>query len=428
MLNLHSKKNKKVKVVDSIMGSGKSTKVLDWMDKNPSKKYIYVSPLLSEVDEGGRVHKSLSNIVLEVPSDDDSTKSSNLLDMLRAGDNIACTHSLYLSMDERHFKEMSEKDYTVVIDEEVNVISGFSLYSRSDLQWLIENNNISIDTNDGMVSWVGSRERIDKTHKYYGFTKFCDSKSLYSTKRSEVMMCTQLPIKLFECAKEVIILTYMFEGNILDCFLKLKGFDVETFDEISLDNLNKDKIKQLLTVVPPTKKMENYSLSSTWYAQASASQLKDVANYIRTCAKSRGITGESVSWTAPKSRSVKGKNKSKNLVRPVSYNEYTVKEVDSEGKVVDVKKPCWLAAQTRATNDYHEKKLMIHCYNRHPLVAVSSYLQDYGHPVDSKVFALSELLQWSFRGCIRKGEPMTLAIGSKRMYGYFMEWLNDDGE
>ena len=69
---------------------------------------------------------------------------------------------------------------------------------------------------------------------------------------------------------------------------------------------------------------------------------------------------------------------------------------------------------------------MVHCYNRFPLLAVSSYLQDYGCPVDLKVFALSELLQWSYRGCIRKGEPMTLAIGSKRMYNYFMDWLADE--
>ena len=43
------------------------------------------------------------------------------------------------------------------------------------------------------------------------------------------MTVTQLPIKLFECAKEVIVLTYMFKGNVLDCFLSLKGFEGATF-------------------------------------------------------------------------------------------------------------------------------------------------------------------------------------------------------
>lgn len=414
------RKNNTVKIVDSIMGSHKTNRIIKWMDANPQKSYIYVSPLLSEVEEGGRVHQKLNNIVLEIPTDEGQTKSRSLLDMLKSGDSIACTHSLYLSMSEQHFYQMKLNDYTVIIDEEVNVISGFDRYSRSDLQWLLENNNICIDEDDGMVSWKGSRDKIDNKHKYYDFTKYCDSKSLYCTKRSEVMMCTQLPVRLFECAKEVIILTYMFEGNILDCFLKLKGFEVQEFEGISPDREDKSKIKNLITVVPPTDKMNNYSLSSTWYSEANGKQLNDVSNYIRTIANRLNLSSSDVAWTAPKDRSVRSKVKSKKLVRPIGYSEYK----DEDG----VKKPCWLAAQTRATNNYSDKKLMVHCYNRRPLVPVSSYLQDYGHPVDLRVFALSELLQWAWRGCIRKGEPMTLAIGSKRMHNYFTEWLDSEGE
>ena len=312
---------------------------------------------------------------------------------------------------------MSLNNYTVIIDEEVNVISGFDKYSRSDLQWLIENGNIDVNESDGMVSWKGSREKIDTKHKYYDFTKYCDSKSLYCTKRSEVMMCTQLPVRLFECAREVVILTYMFEDNILDCFLKLKGFDVQEFDEITLEREDKTAIKNLLTVIPPTDKMNNYSLSSTWFSEATGVQLNDVSNYIRTIANRLGLTNKDVLWTVPKERAVRGKVKSKKLVRPIGYSEYK----DEGG----VKHTCWLAAQTRATNEYSDKKLMAHCYNRRPLVPVSAYLQDYGHPVDLQVFATSELLQWAWRGCIRKGEPMTLAIGSKRMHNFFMQWLNE---
>lgn len=417
MFDIMSRKNNTVKIVDGIMGSHKTNRIIEWMDANPQKSYIYVSPLLSEVKEGGRVHKSLKNITLEIPTNEGQTKSKSLLEMLKAGDSIACTHSLYLSMNENHFYHMSLNNYTVIIDEEVNVISGFDKYSRSDLQWLIENGNIDVNESDGMVSWKGSREKIDTKHKYYDFTKYCDSKSLYCTKRSEVMMCTQLPVRLFECAKEVVILTYMFENNILDCFLKLKGFDVQEFDEITLEREDKTAIKNLLTVIPPTDKMNNYSLSSTWFSEANGVQLNDVSNYIRTIANRLGLTNKDVLWTVPKERAVRGKVKSKKLVRPIGYSEYK----DEDG----VKHTCWLAAQTRATNEYSDKKLMVHCYNRRPLVPVSAYLQDYGHPVDLQVFATSELLQWAWRGCIRKREPMTLAIGSKRMHNFFMQWLND---
>ena len=90
------------------------------------------------------------------------------------------------------------------------------------------------------------------------------------------------------------------------------------------------------------------------------------------------------------------------------------------------KSPCFLAASVRATNDYARKKAMFHCFNRFPLISVSSYLHDYGAPLDNKVFALSEMLQWLWRGCIRENKPMVVAIANKRMYSLFVEWLDSD--
>lgn len=413
MFKLIERKNNVVKIVDGMMGTSKSTNILKWMNDNPNKNYIFVSPLLSEVDNGGRVHQELSNVTLEVPNDEVTTKSKSLLHMLERGDSIACTHSLYLSMTDAHFYQMSINDYTVIIDEEVNVIGGFDKYSKSDLQWLLENNNIEISPDDGMVSWVGNREKIEPSHKYFEFIKYCDSKSLYCTKRSDTMTVTQLPIKLFECAKEVIVLTYMFKGNVLDCFLSLKGFEVQPFTGITTEKVDKNKIRDLLNVIPPNNKIVDYQQSSTWWSEANAKQINDIANFIKTNSLSLGLKGEDVCWTAPKSRSVKVGSQKKNLIKPKGYIQ------DKEGN------PCFLAAQTRATNIYAHKKAMFHCYNRRPLVPVSAYLQDYGHPVDLQVFATSELLQWAWRGCIRKGEPMTLAIGSKRMHNFFMQWLCD---
>jgi hypothetical protein len=165
MFNANTEKNNLVKIVDSIMGSFKSTNMLKWMDDNPNKSYIFVSPLLSEVENGGRVHSNLKVTTLEVPSDDVTTKSQSLLAMLKSGDNIACTHSLYLSMSDAHFYQMSVNDYTVIIDEEVNVIGGFDKYSKSDLRWLLESKDIEISLDDGMVQWIGSRVEIKPSHK-----------------------------------------------------------------------------------------------------------------------------------------------------------------------------------------------------------------------------------------------------------------------
>ena len=228
------------------------------------------------------------------------------------------------------------------------------------------------------------------------------------------MMCTQIPIKLFEVAKEVVVLTYMFEGNILDCFLRLKGFEIEPFTEITLDVVDKGLIRDLITLVPPNDKIKNYSMSATWWDEATTQQINDVSNYIRTVARNNNFTAKDVLWTVPKSRAIKTGFHKKSLVSPKGFTK------DKE------KGHCFLSAQTRATNIYHYKKGMFHCYSRRPLVPVSAYLSDYGCNIDFKVFATSEMVQWLWRGCIRDGKPMVVGIGSDRMYNYFMEWLQED--
>ena len=68
-----------VEIVEGIMGSGKSTGIIKWMEENPTEKYIYVSPLLSEVGEGGRLSQSLKNITFEYPIT--KNKADEMLDL-----------------------------------------------------------------------------------------------------------------------------------------------------------------------------------------------------------------------------------------------------------------------------------------------------------------------------------------------------------
>ena len=413
--NTQITKNKVVEIVDSCMGSSKSTNALKYMDNNPHQRYIYVSPLLTEIDIDGRVPNSLNNIEIFSPTDESGTKGEHLLELIKQGCNVCCSHSLYSSLTDKHFNQIAVGNYVVLIDEEINVIGGFDNYSDSDIQWLIEKGDVSISEQDGMVSWVGDKSKITKEHKYYEFLKCCESGVLYSSKRSSTMMVTQLPIRLFECAKRVIILTYLFKDNILDSFLRLKGFEVKDCKDIVPNIVNKEDFKKLLNIIPPSKKMLNHKLNATWWSEANGEMIKEVKNFTETSCKKLGVKGDDVLWTVPKERAVKMNNRGKILFKPRNYT------VDSKGN------SCYLASSIRATNDYAHKTTMVHLINRYPLVCVSAYLQDYDCKMDANVFALSEMLQWLWRGCIRKGEPMNVVIGSERMYWLFMNWLYDYG-
>lgn len=69
--------------------------------------------------------------------------------------------------------------------------------------------------------------------------------------------------------------------------------------------------------------------------------------------------------------------------------------------------------------------MLVHCYNRYPHLVTTAFLQDCGYPVDADKFAMSEMLQWIWRSRIRKGEPIKIAILSKRMRALFINWLYD---
>ena len=59
-----------VEILDSIMGSNKTNGILKWIDSHPNEKYIYISPLLSEVDYGSRLDTDLKNVTFEFPNTD----------------------------------------------------------------------------------------------------------------------------------------------------------------------------------------------------------------------------------------------------------------------------------------------------------------------------------------------------------------------
>ena len=422
----------KVEILDSIMGSNKTNRVLDWIDSNPNERYLYISPLLSEVDNTSRLATNLKHVSFEFPSTDEyDTKTDDLLSKLEVGANISCTHSLYLSMTEKHLDLIEKFEYIVIIDEEVGVIDAFKKYSTDDLAYLNSNGDIEISDEDGMISWVGAE--LGKKAKYKQFYNLCKAKAVYATKRSDTMLVTQMPVELFTRAKRVIIMTYMFNGNVLDNFLKLKKVEVVPFTEVQPTQIDKQEIRELIDLKPLDRKLLKLSMSVYGYDKMDKKGFDLISNYIRSTGLSVGAKAIDTMYTLPKAVSPV-EVKSGKRVAPRGYLTYKTEVLDEDGVVVlDGKgKPktednyCWLHSGCRATNKYAYKWYLAHCYDRHPNLSVETYLKEYGCPVDKNVFALSEMLQWIWRSRIRKGECIVLAIPNTRMHNLFIDWLNQD--
>lgn len=422
---------KVVEVLDAIMGSGKSTEIFKWIDRNTDMSFIYVSPNLTEVDVDGRIHEEVNNVRFYSPNNEDAdTKAESMNNLLKDGKSIACTHKLYLSMDNYSMDLVAKGNYCVIFDEEINVMSEFTGYSFEDILWLMQEGYITRNEENGSVEWIKEDDLLDSNkHCYSYFKNLCDKGSLYITRfdkdsdsAKKVMMISQVPVRLLECASRVIAITYMFKGSVLDSFLKLKSFDSVPFKEVQIKPISPSYYKSLITLVPPDKHTKNMSLSSSWwFNKATGEDILAVKNYVLRNARKYAGTPDKLLFTLPKDR-VKDLNKHKatKTVNPIGF----VYHKNKDGEKVHN----WLAAQTRATNVYGKKTTMIHCYNRYPIHTVTCYLQDYKQPLNKDVFALSELLQWAFRGCVRNNQPMVLCCASQRMYNLADKWLNDEFE
>lgn len=398
-----------IKVLDSIPGSGKTTAIFNYMASDPKIKWLYLSPMLSEVSERVPAEADRVNMAFSIPEDEIGNKASQVLQFLKDGDNIACTHALTLYFTNEHIELIKLQGYHVVCDEELNLIEAYNI-SKEDVEFLYSKNLLRKD-----IEKFGKLEFLDKEMPYstrYGDIKrLCDRGCLYGEKNSDTMLVTYLSPDLVLSAKEFILLTYNFGGSVMDAFSQLHGVGNSKF-ELELYRSNqqcKQDIKELLEFceTPALKKLlikqSEYSLSTTWWKTSGKKREADKAaikSIIRGLYKFSKVESNCVFMTVPVDSIPLVKSKGIGANNHVAFN-------------------------CRATNLLSHKKHAIHAYNIFVHTTVKSYLSSYGFAVNEESYALNTMIQWLFRGCIRNREPMKISILSSRMKTLLSTWLDD---
>lgn len=425
----------KVEILDALCGTGKTHEIIEWMHRNPTNKYLYVSPLLSEVED--RIVPKCESLGFKSPcSSDQHTKAEHLLDLLREGHNIAFTHNLYTRLTPEHMDLIEAHGYVLIIDEEVTMIeplessgAGDGGYTNNDLKYLYNDGKLKVDSEDfGRLVW--NWEDYGDKAKYSRLKAMCDLGMVYCAdfrkdrKTGDHIdeihsLVTQLPIKLLECCSRVILISYLFEGSIMDAFLKLKGVSVVPLDKeaediklrFSNDEVRRD-IRQLINFVetPSTQKVGRLRLTYTWYAnEFSEDNAKMISSAIRSVGRDTDAKADDMMWTAPKDRAF-GHKRNRHYIKPKGYPA----------------SKCYVYCSARATNNYEDKHTLVHALYRHPNLTVEKYLEHYGVQIDTDNFALAEMIQWIWRSRIRHRKPIHLCILSKRMDILFKHWLSSE--
>ena len=408
-----------IEVVDAIMGSGKSTGIIKWMKDNPDNRYLYVSPMLSEVED--RIPTECAELGFISPSlEDHDTKSAHLLKLLKGGNNVSFTHSLFQDLSTEHLYWIRVHDYVLIIDEEIDFIEPYvGDYTKFDVIALEQKGHITVDEDNlGRIYWQW--DEMEGRTAYAKMKRLCDLGMLFCTKRKREMMVLHLPIELITSASRVIVLTYLFKGSVMEAFMKLKGIEIIQFNGIELlkdTKTVKEQARSLIEICDnrSTKKIKSnksITLSSTWYSEGgSIEDIETIRQTLYHLYRKYGKTNLMFTCRKDNANKVKKGTRSTPNKRSIAHTDMNVDDT-------------FLYCSAKATNNYAHKNVLVHVYNRYCNIPVKSYLQDYGSPVDDDSIALSEMVQWIWRSAIREDKPIKIYYLNSRMENLINNWLD----
>ena len=415
----------KVTVIDSIMGSGKTTSLINIMNENTEEKFIYITPYRDEID---RVIDNCPNRYFETPKNFDKinlktcTKYDDLIKIIEQDINVVSTHALFQTFDENIIRVLKEHRYTLILDEVAQVVEEINI-SSDDIRMLI---------NDGVITVNENKRIIWLNDNYDGeFIKYKESfknGEVYLYGDSVIIWC--FPCEIFNCFDKVIISTYLFRGQLQCYYFQVNNIEfeyksavksindkgeyefnivnyTEEYDYKSLSKLI-NIYEGKLNAVGEDKDGRKKPLSSTWYKEANSEKLKLVQNntynYFRHVCNKKS---NEVLWTVFKFRAETPETKNNRMtkIKPNGYNK------------------SFESCNCRATNNYRDRDTVAYLINRYNSPVIINFFKDRGAEIDEDAFALSEMLQFIWRTAIRDGKPINVYIPSKRMRTLLKDWL-----
>jgi hypothetical protein len=440
------RKNPTIHVLDSLMGMGKSTALINMIKEDamasvifqeagvPSKRWLVIVPTLSEVD---RYVDALSTFgaPFEMPNDTfHNRKHLHLLQMVKDGQNIVATHALFNQLSRQVYEAIEALDYTLVIDEEIEVVRPYELHAKK-VATLIEKEFVLHDPVSRRLTWNSRKWSTDRFPFKSDIPKLCEAGHLVMSKAG--LLIVETPAEFLRCFDEVWIATYMFSGAPMRAYLEDHRFPINMLTVAKDHRGNRQvipwratddergiraELRKLIKVYNGRRNMVGTNshkaspLTSTWYNAKAKNDPQAIVNLATSIARffKETAPADKVAWTTFK----RGDNDG-------PYDG----PMRVEGLMVDCKKDGeaygFLAYNTRATNAYRNVEAMAYPLNVFQHGDVRGYFDERGIATSEDLYAISTLVQWLWRSRIRQ-EPrqsVTVYLPSERMRGLFLEWL-----
>lgn len=407
-----------IHVCDAIMGTGKSSAAITYMNEHKSDKFIYITPYL---EESSRIKKGCPDMNFIEPSNKIKKyhfkKSEHTEALIKQGRNITTTHQAFKMYTEEMLADIRKYGYRLIIDENVDVLEQYDCHL----------DDVQIAVKAGYVEEQNGTYKLIKTN-YDGIAfrelfRFLKSRDLVRMDDKsngvgvEHLFYWVLPPDLITSFKDVVILTYLFKGQSLHHFLEIYNLQYEyigiqkkengTFRFCEYPGYTPEYVSHLgdMIHILDNDKMNDvgndlHALSMSWY-DGKPDEVERLKKNVYNCINNiwRDASAKDKLWGCFKSygHKIQGKGYTKSF----------------------------LTFNAKATNIYRNKRYLVYIVNLFMNVNDKRFYQRYGIDVNEDAYALSIMVQWIWRSAIRDGTEVYLYIPSRRMRTLLTNWIEN---
>lgn len=409
----------KVNVVDCVMGSGKSTAAINYINSLPQEaKVIYITPYISEVD---RIIKECADkkFVQPINYTDRTPKIVHLKKLLNNGENIVTTHALFHYFDDEVIDLCYSQGYILFMDEVTNVVDTYAM-DEKDVKALLKH-YVTVEKDTGILRWAASP---NYRGKFSNEKRLCEMECLVMY--GNTITLWMFPIKIFTAFRESYILTYMFDAQpqkyyydyygIKYDYYSVAGDTPEEFHFIEGHKEHKSKYdyKELIRVFKERKLTmigdSQTALSKGWFDRNKKNTLmKQLQNHVLNFFVNKRIV-----YDENKKEWVKSKSSNNIWTTFKDYKNCIAGKGYTKG---------YLPLNIRASNEYRDRTAVAYVANRYFNPVIKNFFAQKGIEVDEDAYALSEMLQFLWRSAVRDGKKITVYVPSKRMRTLLEDWI-----
>ena len=409
-----------VKVIDRIMGSGKTTNMINYINEKSKSdndfRFLFVTPYLTEVK------RIVDNTFATECSS--NKKSTELIELMKNGKSVVITHELFKRLKYKDLEKI-KYNYTLVIDEQITLFELMNDYSSSDFK-ILESAKI-ITSKEGKLI-VSDSNFLKEKSMYQNLLKSIDIGTIFTENNQFYKI---FDINILNFFDNIYILTYLFENQLLHAYFKYFNINVEIEKDSKEEERNiKKELKNLINIyedvigtknnlnsnyfIDKTRNLEKRTaLSSSWFDKADNKNIKQLKNNLKNYLLKRNKCFKS------ENSSPNENIKFENTILWTTKKEFK-KLLESNGN-----KKGFISLNIKATNEYKDTYNLAYIYNRFLNPLEKGFFTSNDIKVDEDIFALSELIQWIWRSRIRDNKPINIYIPSQRMRNLLIDWLDN---